>query len=175
MSPYIPPMPPLMPLLCPHASSCGHFMSLVCPLLCPLPTVADPGFSQGGGANLPRGSQHTISPNFPKNCMKLKEFGPRGGHTSLVPPLDLPLPYAPSCPCIPPYAPTYASIPSSMLPLRIPHMSHALLYVPSFFPISSPICCLPMPPPLLPCSSYALYMPLANPKPIYPYTLPMPP
>ena len=29
---------------------------------------------QGGG-----GRQHTILPNFPKNCMKLKEFGPRGG------------------------------------------------------------------------------------------------
>ena len=26
-----------------------------------------------------RGRQHTILPNFPKNCMKLKEFGSRGG------------------------------------------------------------------------------------------------
>ena len=42
-------------------------------------TVADPGFPQGGGANSPGGRQHTILPNFPKNCMKLKEFGPRGG------------------------------------------------------------------------------------------------
>ena len=25
------------------------------------------------------GCQHTILPNFPKNCMKLKEFGPPGG------------------------------------------------------------------------------------------------
>ena len=32
--------------------------------------VADPGFPQGEGAN---------SPNFPKNCMKLKEFGLLGG------------------------------------------------------------------------------------------------
>ena len=36
----------------------------------------------GGG-----GRQDTILPNFPKNCMKLKEFGPRGGvhvpHTPL--------------------------------------------------------------------------------------------
>ena len=38
--------------------------------------VADPEFPQGGGANSPRerGSQHMILPNFPKNCMKLKEF-----------------------------------------------------------------------------------------------------
>ena len=39
-------------------------------------SVADPG--------------HTILPNFPKNCMKLKEFGP-GGRASLAPPLDSPL------------------------------------------------------------------------------------
>ena len=32
------------------------------------------------GRQLPRGGrQHTILPNFPKNCMKLKEFGPPGG------------------------------------------------------------------------------------------------
>ena len=37
--------------------------------------VADPGFPRGGGAN-PGGRQHTILPNFPKNCMQLKEFGP---------------------------------------------------------------------------------------------------
>ena len=41
--------------------------------------VADPGFPQGGGANSPGGHQHTILPNFSKNCMKLKEFGPQGG------------------------------------------------------------------------------------------------
>ena len=35
--------------------------------------MADPGFPRGGGR------QHTILPNFPKNCMKLKEFGPPGG------------------------------------------------------------------------------------------------
>ena len=40
--------------------------------------VADPGFPRGGGANSPGGRQHTILPNFPKNCMKLKEFGPPG-------------------------------------------------------------------------------------------------
>ena len=32
------------------------------------------------GRQLPRGGlQHIIWPNFPKNCMKLKEFGPPGG------------------------------------------------------------------------------------------------
>ena len=41
-------------------------------------TGADPGFPVGGGANCPGGRQHTILPNFPKNCMKLKEFGSRG-------------------------------------------------------------------------------------------------
>ena len=30
------------------------------------------------GRQLPGGRQYTILPNFPKNCMKLKEFGPRG-------------------------------------------------------------------------------------------------
>ena len=40
----------------------------------------------GGG-----GRSHTILPYFPKNCMKLKEFGPRGGRASLAPPLDPPL------------------------------------------------------------------------------------
>ena len=42
--------------------------------------VADLGFPRGGGANSPGGGrQHMISPKFPKNCMKLKEFGPPGG------------------------------------------------------------------------------------------------
>ena len=41
-------------------------------------SVADLGFPRGGGANS-GGDQHTISPKFPKNCMKLKEFGPGGG------------------------------------------------------------------------------------------------
>ena len=47
-------------------------------------SVADPGFPQVEGTN-PRGGggrggghQHTILPNFPQNCMKLKEFGPGG-------------------------------------------------------------------------------------------------
>ena len=43
------------------------------------------------GRQLPRGGrQHTILPYFPKNCMKLKEFGPQGD-ASLAPPLDPPL------------------------------------------------------------------------------------
>ena len=42
--------------------------------------VADPGFPRGGGANSAGGGgQHTILPNFPQNCMILKEFGPGGG------------------------------------------------------------------------------------------------
>ena len=46
--------------------------------------VADPGFPRGGCAN-PRGrGQHTILPNFPKKCMKLKEFGLGGGPAFLV-------------------------------------------------------------------------------------------
>ena len=39
-------------------------------------TVADPGFPRGGGVNPPERCQHTILPNFPKNYMTLKEFGP---------------------------------------------------------------------------------------------------
>ena len=43
-------------------------------------------FSEVGGTNPPgeRGCQHTILPNFPKNCMKLEEFGLGGA--SLAPP-----------------------------------------------------------------------------------------
>ena len=36
------------------------------------------------------GATNIILPNFPKNCMKLKEFGP-GGVEVCVPPLDPPL------------------------------------------------------------------------------------
>ena len=38
-------------------------------------SVADLGFSWGGGAKSPRGAPHTILSTSPKNCMKLKEFG----------------------------------------------------------------------------------------------------
>ena len=53
-------------------------------LAAPLDPVADPGFPRGGGANSPGGRQHTILPKFPKNCMKLKEFGPPGGRASKI-------------------------------------------------------------------------------------------
>ena len=44
------------------------------------------------GAPTPQGRrQHTILPNFPKNCMKLKEFGPPWGVYPYCPPLDPPL------------------------------------------------------------------------------------
>ena len=36
-------------------------------------------FPEEGAPTLRGGRQHTILPNFPKNCMKLKEFGPPGG------------------------------------------------------------------------------------------------
>ena len=57
-------------------------------------SVTDPGFPQGGGVNPPRGGrEHAILPNSPKNCMKLKEFGRRGGGVRPSrPPLDPPLP-----------------------------------------------------------------------------------
>ena len=51
---------------------------------------ADPGFPVGGGVNPPGGHQHTILPNFPKNCMKLRNFWATGGG-GCPPPLDLPL------------------------------------------------------------------------------------
>ena len=46
-------------------------------------SVADPGFSRGGGVN---------TPNFPENCMKSKEFGrPGGACVPHAPPLDPPM------------------------------------------------------------------------------------
>ena len=51
--------------------------------------MADPEFPRGGGANPPTGHEHTILPNFPKSCLKLKEFGP-GGHEERAP-LDPPM------------------------------------------------------------------------------------
>ena len=42
------------------------------------------------GAPTPHGGcQHTILPKFPKNCMKLKEFGPPRGACIPCAPLDL--------------------------------------------------------------------------------------
>ena len=56
-------------------------------------TVADPGFPQSGSTNPLGGCQHMILPKFPKKCMKLKEFGSQGGHTSLISPLYRPMDY----------------------------------------------------------------------------------
>ena len=56
--------------------------------------MADPGFPRGGGANSPGGGhQHAILPNFPKNCMNLKEFGPPGGRPKFYY-VDAPLEYS---------------------------------------------------------------------------------
>ena len=53
----------------------------VCVCVCQMHTLLSGGsrISPRRGANSPGGCQHTILPNFPKNCMKLKEFGPPGG------------------------------------------------------------------------------------------------
>ena len=52
-------------------------------------TVADPGFPGGEGAN-PQGRDTNLlfGQKFPKNCIKMKEFGPGrgGGGLSLAPP-----------------------------------------------------------------------------------------
>ena len=40
-------------------------------------TAEHPGFPRGG-------RQPIIRPNFPKNCMKMKKTGPRGGHASII-------------------------------------------------------------------------------------------
>ena len=50
-------------------------------------TVADPGFPRRGGANPPGGGTNLLfCPIFTKNCMKMKEFGPRGGARPWRPP-----------------------------------------------------------------------------------------
>ena len=41
-------------------------------------------FPEEGATTLQGGRQHTILPNFPKNCMKLKEFGPPGGASKIL-------------------------------------------------------------------------------------------
>ena len=38
-------------------------------------SVADPEFPRGGLLSYPPGGANMILPNFPQNCMKLKEFG----------------------------------------------------------------------------------------------------
>ena len=55
--------------------------------------MADPGFPRRGGANPQGGGANLLfCPNFPENCMKMKEFGPRGGGARpWRPPLDPPM------------------------------------------------------------------------------------
>ena len=45
--------------------------------------MADPGFSPGGGAPTPKIA--IIFHIFAENCMKMKEFGPRGGRVPGTP------------------------------------------------------------------------------------------
>ena len=53
-------------------------------------SVADPGFSPGGGAPTPKSA--IIFQFFAENCMKMKEFGPPGGaRVPGAPPLDPPM------------------------------------------------------------------------------------
>ena len=48
-------------------------------------------YQTGGGRQPQRWAENLLFGHiFPKNCMKMKEIGPRGG-ASLVPPLDPPL------------------------------------------------------------------------------------
>ena len=54
--------------------------------------MADPGFPRGGAPTIQGRRQHTSLPNFPKNCMKLKEFGPPGGARPKFYYVDPPLP-----------------------------------------------------------------------------------
>ena len=50
--------------------------------------MADPGFSQEG---VPTPKIAIIFQIFAENCMKMKDFGPLGGHMSLASPLDPPM------------------------------------------------------------------------------------
>ena len=48
--------------------------------------VVDPGFPRSRGVNPRREAPAYDFATFPKNCMKLKEFGPRGEGPSLETP-----------------------------------------------------------------------------------------
>ena len=53
--------------------------------------VADPGFPRGGGTNHQGGGANLLfGQNFPENCMKIKEFRPRGARP-WRPPLEPPM------------------------------------------------------------------------------------
>ena len=120
---------------------------------------------------------HHMPPLMPLFCPHSSPCG----HPILYPHMPYPMSShsVPSCPSTPPYDPTHASIsshlslsiPSSMLSLMLPPMYHAPTICPLIFPHILSICCLPMPPSLLPCSSYAFLMPLPlpRPKPLSPY------
>ena len=54
-------------------------------------SVADPGFSPGGGVNSPGGANIWFCQIFSKTAWNWKNLGPRGGGASLAPPLDPPL------------------------------------------------------------------------------------
>ena len=56
--------------------------------------VADPGFPRRGGANFQSGGANLLFGQiFTQNCMKMKEFGPRGGGARpWRHPLDPPMP-----------------------------------------------------------------------------------
>ena len=78
----------------------GHFQFLymyTCPCVCmhmcgdaprhshpPAPSSGRSRISPRWGCQLPGGCQHNILPKFPNNCMKWKEFGLPGGHTSKI-------------------------------------------------------------------------------------------
>ena len=47
--------------------------------------MADPGFSRRGGAKSPGRAPTYNFAKFSQNCMKLKEFGPRGAHVPHAP------------------------------------------------------------------------------------------
>ena len=56
-------------------------------------TVADPGFSWGGGGNPKNGCANLLFCKFfAENCMKMKELGPQGARVPGAP-LDLPMVY----------------------------------------------------------------------------------
>ena len=66
-----------------------RYMYAQCRQILQHPAVADPGFPRGGHLG---GRQHTILPNFPKKCMKFKEFGPPEGAQLLRALLHPPMP-----------------------------------------------------------------------------------
>ena len=125
-------------------------------------SVVDPGFRRpggglGGDTNFPGGGANLLlNQNFPKNCMKMKEFGPRGGVYSWRPPLD-PLLYLflvpKSCTLVPMYH-VNVLCPYTLSPFA-PFHPLCPCFVPPFIYAHTPFhLCTPMssvdPPALLP-------------------------